>query len=99
MTDIRPTTAARTKRADRRRTPRRPATHAEGITWAERIDAIRTLAASGKHAAAIEAATTALQAGSATVGAKMEVLDLRAESYIALGNVATAAEDASAMVD
>ena len=56
------------------------------------------LARAGKHAKAIELATTALAAAGLTVARKLDLLDLRAESFIALGELDRAASDADAML-
>ena len=54
-------------------------------------------AAAGQHAHAIELATAALAATSLTVAQRIDLLDLRAESLIAQGDLARAAEDAATM--
>ncbi len=59
---------------------------------------VRDLAWSGQHAQAIGLATTALAATGLAVAAKLELLDLRAESHIATGDLASAAADADAML-
>ena len=57
---------------------------------------IADLAWAGQHAKAIELATAAL-AGKSTSAQQLGFLDLRAESYIALGDLEHAGDDADAM--
>jgi len=73
----------------------------------EIIARVGELAWTGQHARAIELATQALAAqalavpgtgGSPPAPTQMDLLDLRAESYIALGKLDMAAEDTAAMV-
>jgi len=75
-----------------------------GSTPATRNDApvattqeIADLAWAGQHAKAIELATAALT-GKHTTAQQLELLDLRAESHIALGDLRRAGDDADAMV-
>ena len=67
----------------------------------ETIAHVHTLAWAGQHSRAIELATQELAAlemvGSLSVTILMDLLDLRAESYIALGKLDLAAEDAATM--
>jgi|GEM_PF-181361 len=58
---------------------------------------VHDLAWAGKHAQAIELATQALAVKKIKPGVQMELLDLRAESYIAIGKLALSARDAQAM--
>src|SRR6516165_1742074 len=62
-------------------------------------DEITALARAGKHADAIDRATTALEATGRRAGAedRMALLELRLESRIALGQIDGAAADALAM--
>src|SRR5919109_4346605 len=67
------------------------------------IEQVRQLAWTGQHAKAIELATEALsksdwQSDSSRADYQSALLDLRAESYIAQGNLDLAAKDAKAMV-
>ena len=55
-----------------------------------------SLAASGRHQEAVDAATSAL--GGASAARQVELLDLRAESWGALGDMTAAEEDAQAML-
>ena len=68
----------------------------------ESVARVHSLAWSGQHAQAIELATQALTVpgtgGSRSVPTQMDLLDLRAESYIALGKLDQSAEDAAAML-
>ncbi len=57
------------------------------------------LAWAGRHALAIQLATTALAAAGPNAALKLDLLDLRAESLIALGDSERAGADASAMLD
>src|SRR5258706_14899694 len=70
---------------------------AEGV--AERV---RELAWSGRHAAAIELATNELDSlagdrSKRTIALRLDLLDLRAESFVALGKYLEAAADSQAM--
>ncbi len=58
---------------------------------------VRDLAWSGQHAAAIALSTTALAAASRGVSDRLDLLDLRAESFIATGDLARAGDDAATM--
>ena len=58
---------------------------------------IRQLAWTGQHAAAIDSATEALSTSDWQSDVRMSLLDLRAESYIALGKLDLAMKDAKAM--
>ncbi|MFO1313104.1 MAG: GAF domain-containing protein [Burkholderiales bacterium] len=60
------------------------------------VASVAQLASTGRHEEAIRSATSALQ--DAKVGQRIALLDLRAESRIALGRVAEASEDAAAML-
>ncbi|HVM71673.1 MAG TPA: GAF domain-containing protein, partial [Anaerolineales bacterium] len=64
---------------------------------AEMIARVHALAWTGQHARAIELATQALAAQKLEPAGQMDLLDLRAESYIAQGKLDLAAEDAAAM--
>src|SRR5438034_6756780 len=57
------------------------------------------LAWAGQHAQAIELATTALSTPGLSVGSRLDLLDLRAESFIAQGDLARAGADAEEMLD
>ncbi len=61
-------------------------------------DRLGDLVWAGAHAQAIELATTALAEPGLDIGSQLELLDLRAESFIAQGDLARAAADADAMV-
>src|SRR5262245_33255202 len=76
--------AARTRRA--RREPSIAARIAD-LAWA------------GQHDKAIELATTALDAADLTSASRLALLDLRAESLVAQGNLGRAHADADAMLD
>src|SRR6266568_4725844 len=82
----------RRKRAQRSAPPRagKPAPTAERV---------RDLAWAGQHAQAIELATEALAAIGLSTQSRLDLLDLRAESYVALGKLDLAAEDAAAMLE
>jgi len=56
------------------------------------------LAWAGQHAQAIELATAALAAAGLRVGSRLDLLDLRAESSIAQGDLERAGADADAML-
>jgi GAF domain-containing protein/DNA-binding response OmpR family regulator/tetratricopeptide (TPR) repeat protein len=59
---------------------------------------VRDLAWNGRHDRAIELASQALSAKRIKPAVEMDLLDLRAESYIAKGRLSLAAEDAAEMV-
>ena len=61
------------------------------------IEPVRTLAWTGQHAAAIDSATQALAAPKIKPAEQMDLLDLRSESYIALGQLDLAMKDAKVM--
>ena len=61
------------------------------------IERVRTLAWTGQHAQAIELASQALSASKIKPTEQMDLLDLRAESYIAHGKLDLAKKDAKAM--
>ena len=56
------------------------------------------LAWAGQHAKAIELATTALAAPRLSVADRLDLLDLRAESFVAQGDLDRAGADAAAML-
>ncbi|MEN9562649.1 MAG: hypothetical protein RIR73_893, partial [Chloroflexota bacterium] len=61
------------------------------------IETIRQLAWTGQHMLAIDSATQALAAPKIKPAEQMTLLDLRAESYIAIGKLDLAMKDAKAM--
>ncbi|MBL8103483.1 MAG: GAF domain-containing protein, partial [Anaerolineales bacterium] len=61
------------------------------------IEQVRQLAWTGQHAAAIDSATQALSAPKIKPTHQMDLLDLRSESYIAIGKLDLAMKDAKAM--
>jgi tetratricopeptide (TPR) repeat protein len=60
---------------------------------------VSDLAWAGQHAQAIELATTALAMTGLSVASRLDLLDLRAESFIAQGDLDPAKTDADAMLD
>ncbi len=60
---------------------------------------ISDLAWAGQHAQAIEKTTTALGATGLSMQSRLDLLDLRAESFIAQGDLERAGADAGAMLD
>ncbi len=60
---------------------------------------VHDLAWAGQHAQAIEVATTALAATRLSAASRLDLLDLRAESFIAQGSLQRAGADADAMFD
>jgi hypothetical protein len=64
----------------------------------EIVARVHELAWSGQHAQAIELATQALTVEKILPAEQMNLLDLCAESYIALGKLDLAADDAAAML-
>ncbi|HEY4137869.1 MAG TPA: hypothetical protein VGN65_05420, partial [Casimicrobiaceae bacterium] len=58
---------------------------------------VADLAWAGKHEQAIATATKAIKRKSLTADERMTLLDLRSESYIAVGDLKLAAADAQAM--
>ena len=73
----------------------RPSTAARPRPAAE----VAALAASGRHEEAIALATAMLGEARLAVADRLEILDLRAESHIALGDLDSARADADAMLD
>ena len=69
---------------------------AKPAPMAERVG---DLAWAGQHAQAIELATAALATTALTVADRLDLLDLRAESFIAQGHLARASADAAEMLD
>ncbi len=65
---------------------------------ASAVDQVAALAAAGQHERAIEAATGALSVDRVAASIRLKLLDLRAESSLALGDVATADTDTVAMI-
>ena len=63
------------------------------------MEQVRDLAWAGQHAQAIELATAALSATDLSAQSRLDLLDLRAESNIALGKLDLSAEDAAAMIE
>ena len=61
-------------------------------------DRVSDLVWAGAHAQAIELATAALAEPGLEVGSQLDLLDLRAESFIAQGDVGRASADADAML-
>ncbi|HEX8739008.1 MAG TPA: GAF domain-containing protein [Casimicrobiaceae bacterium] len=61
------------------------------------LQQVADLAWAGQHAKAIELATTALAAPRLLAARKIELLDLRSESHLALGNLDAAEADAATM--
>ena len=61
------------------------------------MNRIRDLACAGRHAAAIELASAALGATDVGAGARLELLERRAESLMAEGDLKRAGADAAAM--
>src|SRR5438270_11161219 len=79
------------------RGPRTARLHAaEPAPLAERVG---DLAWAGQHAQAIELATTALATAGLSAGTRLDLLDLRAESFIAQGDLEQASADAAEMLD
>ena len=62
------------------------------------IEQVRQLAWTGQHAAAIDSATQELSKSRLKRDLQMDLLDLRAESYIAIGKLDLAMKDAKAMM-
>lgn len=87
MADSQKKRKSRPQRAVRPRA-RKPASTAERVG---------DLAWAGQHGQAIELATAALATPGLSVGSRLDLLDLRAESRIAIGKLDLAAADAAAM--
>ncbi|MGZ9165728.1 MAG: hypothetical protein ACXW4U_11185, partial [Anaerolineales bacterium] len=68
------------------------------LNLADSIARVRNLAWTGQHAQAIELATQALAYSKIKPTEQMDLLDLRAESYIAQGKLDLAARDANTMM-
>jgi len=69
---------------------------AKPAPMAERVG---DLAWAGQHTQAIELATAALATTALSVAGRLDLLDLRAESFIAQGHLARASADAAEMLD
>ena len=76
----------------------RPAVRAVANTVIPTAQRVADLAWTGQHAPAVELATSALAKADLTVADRLDLLDLRAESYIAQGDLERAAADADAML-
>src|SRR5215216_707920 len=61
------------------------------------VEQVHQLAWTGQHAQAVDLASQALSSSGLKPGIQMDLLDLRAESYIAQGKLDLAAKDAAAM--
>ncbi|HWZ74102.1 MAG TPA: GAF domain-containing protein [Casimicrobiaceae bacterium] len=66
---------------------------------ASRVERVGDLAWAGQHAQAVDLATEALAANGLSAGSRLDLLDLRAESFIAQGDLERAGADANAMLD
>jgi GAF domain-containing protein/CheY-like chemotaxis protein/tetratricopeptide (TPR) repeat protein len=77
----------------------RRATPSRSAKAAPASERVSDLARAGQHAHAIELATSALAAAGPGTAARLDLLDLRAESFIALGDLTRAKADADAMVE
>jgi len=86
-------TARRPSRSLKPTASRRAGTASASVT-----EQVSELARSGQHAKAIELATAGLGAARLALSERLDLLDLRAESYIAMGDVTRAAEDAETML-
>ncbi len=82
----------------KKRPPARSATPSRPAKTASAATQISDLARAGRHADAIELATSALAAAGSSASVKLDLLDLRAESFIASGDLKRAGKDADAMV-
>jgi GAF domain-containing protein/CheY-like chemotaxis protein/tetratricopeptide (TPR) repeat protein len=69
---------------------------AKPVTAAERVSDLQW---AGQHAQAVERATAALAEAGLDVGNRLDLLDLRAESFIAQGDLDRASGDADAMLE
>ncbi len=81
--------------ASKRKTPRTPGRRARSAAANAPAAEVAALAAQGRHREAIDAATASLSRARRNAD-RIDLLDLRAESRIALGEVGKAAEDADA---
>ncbi|MEO8344758.1 MAG: GAF domain-containing protein [Betaproteobacteria bacterium] len=62
------------------------------------VQQVAELAWTGQHAKAVELASAALKKSGLTIGVEMDLLDFRASSHIALGDLEHAAADAKTML-
>ena len=86
--------------SQKKRTPRaRRAMPSRAAGTAPASERVSDLSRAGQHAHAIELATSALAAAGPGIAARIDLLDLRAESFIALGDLMRARADADAMVE
>ncbi len=86
-------TDSKRKKASRLR-PKAPRADASPIK-----ERLIELARTGHHAEAIEQASAALARSDLSVESRVDLLDLRAESFIAQGDLERASADADAMLD
>ena len=95
-----PTPTRRVPRAasGRSKTPRRAADATARDTMAT-VEQVIDAASAGRHETAIELATAALAAPRLSAAERLDLLDLRAESFIAQGDLERAEADAQAMVE
>jgi GAF domain-containing protein/DNA-binding response OmpR family regulator/tetratricopeptide (TPR) repeat protein len=82
----------------KKKTAGRPAARAAANATSSTIQQIAELAWAGQHARAIDLAARALAATRLSAAGQLDILDLRAESFIALGDVDRAGADADAML-
>ena len=82
----------------KRRTPARRTAKPRAGAPAPIVQRIHDLAWAGQHAKAIELATQALSATAVAVAGRLDLLDLRSESFVAQGDLARAAADSDAML-
>jgi tetratricopeptide (TPR) repeat protein len=80
-----------------RRTSNRPRASKVPTTAPSSAREVADLAWAGRHERAIEVAGNALAASDAPLATRVDLLDLRAESHLALGNIAFARADAAQM--
>src|SRR5260221_3490007 len=83
----------------KRKKPGRPAARAAAGKAPSVAQRVGDLAWAGQHAQAIETATAALAKSNLSVASRLDLLDLRAESHIAQGDLARAGADADTMLD
>jgi class 3 adenylate cyclase len=94
-------TAGSCCRIRRKRKPRGEGSARWNLAWEslpQPRNGVSGLAWAGQHAQAIELATAALAAAGLRVGSRLDLLDLRAESSIAQGDLERAGADADAML-
>ena len=87
------------KKKTKKKATARPATILATQTTSSTAQQVGDLAWAGQHAQAIALASAALSKSGLATGHRLDLLDLRAESFIAQGDLQSASADAKAMLE